>query len=64
VAAFCVLDYYGAKGSNTLRGAALNGGGQSLVSRVSVIPTSSLSTSSLRNACSASGLLVITGSVD
>jgi hypothetical protein len=64
VTAFCVLDYYGAKGSNTFRGAALNGGGQSLVSRVSVIPTSSLSTSSLRNACSASGLLVITGSVD
>ena len=62
--AFCVLDYYGAKGSNTFRGAALNGGGQSLVSRTSVIPTSSLSWSSLRNTCSVSGLLVITGSVD
>jgi hypothetical protein len=65
VAAFCVLDYCGEKGSNTFRGAALNGGGgQSLVSRTSVIPTSSLSRSSLRNTCSASGLLVITGSVD
>lgn len=64
VAAFCVLDYCGEKGSNTFRGAALNGGGQSLASRTSVIPTSSLSRSSLRNTCSAPGLLVITGSVD
>ena len=59
-----VLDYCGEKGSNTFRGVALNGGGQSLVSRTSVIPTSSLSRSSLRNTCLVSGLLVITGSVD
>lgn len=64
VAAFCVLDYCSEKGSITFRGAALNGGGQSLVSRTSVIPTSSLSRSSLRNTCSVSGLLVITDSVD
>jgi len=64
VAAFCVLDYCSEKGSITFRGAALNGGGQSLVSRTSVIPTSSLSRSSLRNTCSVSGLQVITGSVD
>ncbi|MGB7881924.1 MAG: hypothetical protein WBL44_04310 [Nitrososphaeraceae archaeon] len=38
VAAFCVLDYCSEKGSNTFRGAVLNGGGQSLVSRTSVIP--------------------------
>jgi hypothetical protein len=64
VAAFCVLDYCSEKGSITFRGAALNGGGQSLVSRTSVIPTSSLSRSSLRNTCSVAGLLVITDSVD
>lgn len=64
VAAFCVFDYCSEKGSITFRGAALNGGGQSLVSRTSVIPTSSLSRSSLRNTCSVSGLLVITDSVD
>jgi hypothetical protein len=64
VAAFCVLDYCSEKGSITFRGAALNGGGQSLVSRTSVIPISSLSRSSLRNTSSVSGLLVITGSVD
>ena len=64
VAAFSVLDYCSEKGSITFRGAPLNGGGQSLVSRTSVIPTSSLSRSSLRNTCSVSGLLVITDSVD